>query len=60
MKKERISYYEDLFKQYVMSCLENQNAKPLKSYMVQLIEENIDEYKLINYAFMTVKKELVG
>ena len=60
MKKERITYYEDLFKQYIMSCLENQNAKPMKQYMVELIEENIEEYKLINYAFLSLKKELVG
>ena len=60
MKKERIIFYEDLFKQYIMTCLENQHAKPMKQYMIELIEENMDEYKVINYAFLAVKKELVG
>ena len=60
MQKERINYYEDLFKQFVMSCVVNESDKTLRQYMLELIEENNHEYKYINYAFIAVKKELVG
>lgn len=60
MEKAKIKHYEELFKQYVMSCLVNHETKTMKQYMFELIEENHDEYKFINYAFLTVKKELVG
>ena len=60
MQKERINHYEDLFKQFVMSCVVNESDKTMQQYMLELIEDNYLEYKSINYAFLSVKKELVG
>jgi len=60
LEKEKIVFYEEALKQYVMTCMISNNVKTLKQYMIELIEENRAEYKLINYAFLSVRKELLG
>ncbi len=55
-----IAFYEEQFKSYVMYITFSGKSNSLKSYLCQLICQNETDYKLINYAYLKVKRELIG
>ena len=54
------SIYEEQFKVYIMQGMSSGKTKDLKSYLQQLIDENKEAYAEINFAYLKVKKELLG
>ncbi|MFJ7661338.1 hypothetical protein ACIQXW_02960 [Lysinibacillus sp. NPDC097162] len=60
MTSHSISFYENQLKQQIMNNLSGQNGISLQTYMNRLIQENEHDYKNINYAYLNVKREIVG
>ena len=60
MTPHSILYYENQFKQQIMSNLSGHQIISLQIYLNKLIQENANDYKNINYAYLNVKRELVG
>lgn len=54
------SIYEERFKVYIMQGMSTGKTSSLKSYLQQLIDENKEAYAEINFAYLKVKKELLG
>lgn len=59
MTSHSIAFYEAQFKNQIMQAL-GDNHPCLKVYRQQLIKANSHDYKNINYAYLKVKRELVG
>ena len=55
-----IEHYEHVMKQYVMHALTGHQQVDLKSYLHELIAQHASDYKAINYAYLNVKKEIIG
>ncbi|MEC1177153.1 hypothetical protein P9B03_01535 [Metasolibacillus meyeri] len=60
MTSHSISFYENQLKQQIMNNLVGVNIISLQNYIKELIHENPDDYKNINYAYLNIKHELVG
>ena len=55
-----ISFYEEQFKAAIMNALVVGEEAQLYKLLQQLVEDHKEDYKLINYAYLNVKKELIG
>ncbi|MFC7686084.1 hypothetical protein [Ureibacillus sp. GCM10028918] len=60
MSSRSIYYYEDQFKEYIMKALVDRQLNSLKQVLEDLIRENQEDYKIINYAYLNVKREITG
>ncbi|MGE7695136.1 hypothetical protein ACQKNC_13645 [Lysinibacillus sp. NPDC094177] len=60
MTSHSISYYENQLRQQIMNNLYNENFISLQNYVKELIQENTDNNKNITYAYLNIKRELVG
>ena len=57
--KDIITFYEGKLKEQVMLGLFSE-GKSLKEAVIEHIEKDIQQYKAINYAYLNVKRELIG
>ena len=57
--KDIITFYEGKLKEQVMLGLFS-DGKSLKEAVIEHIENDIQQYKAINYAYLNVKRELIG
>jgi len=60
MSGHSISYYEEQFKKQIMNALVGEQLVSLSQLLKDLIQENQEDYRNINYAYLNVKKELTG
>lgn len=60
MPSHSIAFYEEQFKTHIMQAFLGVKTNCLKSILHELIRENEKDYKMVNYAYLNVKKELVG
>ncbi len=60
MTSHSILFYENQLKQQIMNNLSSEHMISLQVYIKILIHENPDDYKNINYAYLNIKRELVG
>lgn len=60
MPSHSIAFYEEQFKVYIMETMLGAKTEPLKDFLLQLIDDHQNDYKEINYAYLKVKKELLG
>lgn len=60
MTAHTISFYENQLRQQIMNNLSGENIISLQNYIKNLIQENTDDYQNINYAYLNIKRELVG
>ncbi|MFL0507006.1 hypothetical protein ACH0B5_14780 [Ureibacillus sp. 179-F W5.1 NHS] len=54
------AFYEEQFKVYIMENMLGEKTETLKDFLLQLIDDHQNDYKEINYAYLKVKKELLG
>lgn len=60
MASHSIAFYEEQFKVYIMENMLGEKTETLKDFLLQLIDDHQNDYKEINYAYLKVKKELLG
>ncbi|MEK9200002.1 hypothetical protein SFC08_05225 [Lysinibacillus halotolerans] len=60
MPSHSIAFYEEQFKVYIMENMLGEKTETLKDFLLQLIDDHQNDYKEINYAYLKVKKELLG
>jgi len=60
MTSHSILFYENQLKQQIMKNLSSEHFISLQAYIKKLIQDNPDDYKNINYAYLNIKRELVG
>ena len=60
MSIQAIQYYEGKFKEYIMGALVAEQVIPINQFLEELISENPEDHKIIDYAYISVKKELTG
>ena len=60
MSGHSISYYEEQFKKQIMNALAGEQLVSLRQLLKDLIQENQEDYRIINYAYLNVKKDLTG
>jgi hypothetical protein len=60
MTSHSILFYENQLKQQIMNNLSSEHMISLQVYIKILIQENTEDYKNINYAYLNIKRELVG
>ncbi|MCM3388799.1 hypothetical protein [Ureibacillus chungkukjangi] len=60
MSIQAIRYYEEKFKEYIMSSLVVEQFSSVNQLLEDLINENPEDHKIIHYAYINVKKELTG
>lgn len=54
------AFYEDQFRIHAMHKMTEENGLDLRAYLQKLIIENKQDHLLINRAYLTVKKNLIG
>jgi len=60
MSSQSIYYYEEQFKEYIMNGLVGEQVIALKRLLGDVIRENPEDYSTIQFAYMKVKRELMG
>lgn len=60
MASHSIAFYEEQFKVYIMEKILGEKTETLNDFLIQLIDEHENDYKEINYAYLKVKRELLG
>ncbi|WP_339280987.1 hypothetical protein [Lysinibacillus sp. FSL P2-0066] len=60
MTSHSILFYENQVKQQIMNNLSSEHSISLQTYIKKLIQKNPEDYKSINYAYLNIKRELVG
>lgn len=59
LDKDIIAFYEEKLKEQVMLGLIS-DCKSLKEVVIEYIENDMKQYKAINYAYLNIKRELIG
>lgn len=52
--------YKDLFRAHLMDSIVGESTLTLRQFMFQLINLHEQDYRTINYAFLAVRKEIIG
>lgn len=60
MTTRTLAFYEEKLRAHIMYNLASNLTMSLQDYMRNLIQDNRDDYKKINYAYLNVKSDLVG
>ena len=60
MSSGAVTDYENQFRVFTMQKIAEGSPVELKSFLAQQIVENPKDYLMINFAFLKVKRELLG
>ena len=60
MSQTLVNYYEQQFRLHIMLAVMNQEKLCLKDLLKQFVLNNEKDYLQINYAYLNVKRELIG